>query len=172
MSNHGTESHGSLGDSRVAKAREMPGPVVYTLTRALLFDEERRVFVMKPDINEARLRVLVVDDNESIREVIKTLLSLEGHRCESAANGREAMEKVSQSKFDVVITDIHMPEMDGITLTGELTRRFAGLPVMIITAQLDEYTRELALTAGAKDVIEKSFAIPELTGRLQRMLHA
>ncbi len=119
----------------------------------------------------SKLKILVVDDNNCIREVLRTLFSLEGHRCDSAANGREAMEKVAQSDFDAVITDIHMPEMDGITLTIELTRRFVDLPVMIMTAQLDERTRELALTAGAREVIEKPFAIPEFMVRLHRMLH-
>ena len=119
----------------------------------------------------SKLKILVVDDHDCIREALTTLLSLKGYWCESAANGREAMEKVAQSDFDFVITDVRMPEMDGITLTGELTRRFVDLPVMIMTAQLDECTRELALAAGAREVIEKPFPISELTVRLHRMLH-
>jgi DNA-binding response OmpR family regulator len=76
-----------------------------------------------------------------------------------------------KSHFDVVITDVHIPEMDGITLTGELTRRFSDLPVMIMTAQLDERSRELAIAAGAREVLRKPFAISELMARLQRILH-
>ena len=63
---------------------------------------------MEPRCSEAKLNVLVVDDNDCIREVLTALLSRRGHRCESAANGREAMEKVAQGQFDVVITDVLM----------------------------------------------------------------
>ena len=126
---------------------------------------------MEPNNSEAKLNVLVVDDNDCVREVLTDLLSRRGHQCESAANGREAMEKVSQGRFDVVITDVHMPEMDGIALARELTRRFSDLPVMIMTGHLDEHCRESALSAGAREVLEKPFGIPDLMVRLHRMLH-
>ena len=120
--------------------------------------------------SETKLRVLVVDDCESIREILKTLLSRKGHRCESAANGREAMEKAAQGHFDVVITDVHMPEMDGITLTRKLTQDFSHLPVMVMTAQLDDDSAESAIMAGARDVIGKPFEISEFMVRLHKML--
>jgi len=126
---------------------------------------------MEPSRSEAKLNVLVVEDNDSVREVLTILLSRRGYRCESATNGIEAMQKVRQSNFDAVITDLHMPEMDGITLTRELTLRFPDVPVMIVTGQLDEHFRESAITAGAREVIRKPFAISELTVRLHRMLH-
>jgi CheY-like chemotaxis protein len=81
------------------------------------------------------------------------------------------MEKVAQAHFDVVITDVHMPEMDGINLTRELTLRFSDLPVMIMTGQLDEHCRKSALSAGAREVLGKPFEISELTVKLHRMLH-
>jgi CheY-like chemotaxis protein len=117
-----------------------------------------------------KLKILVVDDSQSVRDVLTMFLSLEGHLCESAVNGRDAMEKVAQTRFDLVITDVHMPEMDGITLTRELARRFAHLPVMIMTAQLDDLSRESAFTAGAREVLGKPFAIKEVTARLQKMI--
>ncbi len=125
---------------------------------------------MEPSCSEPKLNVLIVDDNDCIREVLTALLSHRGHRCESAANGREAMKKVAQGHFDVVITDVHMPEMDGITLTRELTLRFSDLPVMIMTGQLDDHCRELALSAGAREVLGKPFEISELTVKLNNML--
>ena len=125
---------------------------------------------MEPSRSEAKLNVLVVDDNDSIREILTVLLSHKGHRCESAANGREAMEKVVQGHFDVVITDVNMPEMDGITLTRELTLRFSDLPVMIMTAQPDEHCRESALSAGAREVLGKPFEISEFMMTLHKML--
>jgi len=125
---------------------------------------------MEPSHSEAKLNVLVVDDNDSIREILTALLSHRGYRCESAANGREAMEKVAQGHFDVVITDVNMPEMDGITLTRELTLRFSDLPVMIMTAQLDEHCRESARSAGAREVLEKPFEISEFMVRLHKVV--
>ena len=71
---------------------------------------------MEPTHSDAKLNVLVVDDNDSIRDILIALLSHKGHRCESAANGREAMEKVAQAHFDVVITDVHMPRWMGSLL--------------------------------------------------------
>jgi CheY-like chemotaxis protein len=126
---------------------------------------------MEPSHSEAKLNMLVVDDNDCIREILTALLSHKGYRCESAANGREAMEKVAQGHFDVVITDVHMPEMDGITLTRELTLRFSDLPVIIMTGQLDEHCRKSALSAGAREVLGKPFEISELTVKLHSMLH-
>jgi two-component system response regulator MprA len=125
---------------------------------------------MEHKSSETKLSVLVVDDCESIRGLLETLLSRNGHRCESAANGVEAMVKVTQSRFDVVITDIVMPKMDGITLTRKLTQDFSDLPVMVMTAQLDDDSAESAIMAGARDVIAKPFEISEFMVRLHKMV--
>jgi len=125
---------------------------------------------MEPSLSKTKLNVLVVDDNDCIREVLTALLSHRGHRCESAANRREAIEKVAQGHFDVVITDVNMPEMDGITLTRELALRFSDLPVMIMTGQLDEHCRKSALLAGAREVLRKPFEISEFMLRLHKMV--
>ncbi len=126
---------------------------------------------MEPGSSEAKVNVLVVDDEECIREVLTILLSRKGYRCESAANGREAMEKVAQARFDVVITDVHMPEMDGITLTKELNRHFSDLAVMVMTGQTDDTLVESAISAGAREVLGKPFELPDFMVRLHRMLH-
>jgi CheY-like chemotaxis protein len=83
---------------------------------------------------------------------------------------KEAVEKVAQTRFDLVITDVHMPEMDGITLTRELARRFAHLLAMIMTAQLDDLSRESAFMAGAREVLGKPFPIKEITAKLQKII--
>ena len=125
---------------------------------------------MEHKSSETKLSVLVVDDCESIRGLLEILLSRNGHRCESAANGVEAMVKVTQNRFDVVITDIVMPKMDGITLTRKLTQDFSHLPVMVMTAQLDDDSAESAIMAGARDVIGKPFEISEFMVRLHKMV--
>jgi putative two-component system response regulator len=80
------------------------------------------------------------------------------------------MLKVTQRRFDVVITDVLMPKMDGITLTRKLTQNFSYLPVMVMTAELDDDAKESALMAGARDVIRKPFEISEFMVRLHKVL--
>ncbi len=126
---------------------------------------------MEPSSSETKLNVLVVDDDQCIREVLTILISHEGYRCESVPNGIEAMKKVRQGNFDVVITDLQMPEMDGIGLTRELRQHFSDLPVMIITGNPDDSVVESAIDAGAREVLLKPFSISELTVRLRRMVH-
>jgi CheY-like chemotaxis protein len=126
---------------------------------------------MHSSSSDDKYSVLIVDDNESVREVLTTMLSRRGYRCESASNGIEAMRKVKQSNFDAVITDLMMPEMDGMVLMRELRRHFSDLPVMVMTGCPDDSVMEMAISAGAKDLLWKPFKISELTMRLQRMLH-
>ena len=119
---------------------------------------------------EPEFSVLVVDDNESIREVLAIVLSGSGYRCESAKNGVEAMQRVRQARFDAVVTDLEMPEMDGIALTRELRQQFSSLPVMIMTGYSDDDHRETAFRAGAREFLSKPFDIPDLIRKLHGML--
>ena len=121
--------------------------------------------------SDTKYNVLVVDDNESVREVLTIMLSRRGYRCESASNGTEAMRKVKESTFDAVIADLQMPEMDGIVLTRELCQHFSDLPVMIMTGQPDDRLVESAMSAGARELLSKPFEISELMMRLQKILH-
>ncbi len=125
---------------------------------------------MKPGISETKINVLVVDDDDCIREVLAILLSRIGYRCHSATNGIEAIQKVRDSKFDIVITDLQMPDMDGIALTKELCQHFPDLPVMIMTGKPDDRLVESAIGAGAREVLRKPFGISELKVRIYRML--
>ena len=126
---------------------------------------------MEQESTETKASVLIVDDNENMREVLALILSRRGHRCESAANGREAMEKIEQGSFDAVVTDVEMPEMDGIALTKELTRHHSHLPVMIITGRLDDRHMELAFaTCAAREFLRKPFDISEFVTKFYKML--
>ena len=126
---------------------------------------------MEPRDSETKVSVLVVENDETLREVLTTLISRRGYQCESAENGVEAMHKATQSSFDAVVTDIDMPQMDGIALTRSLTRRFPDLPVMIVTGRLDDSYMESAITAGAREFLQKPFEISEFMMRLRRMLY-
>ena len=116
-------------------------------------------------------KVLVVDDQEPMRKLIVTLLSQQGHQCITAGNGVEALNKMIQNRCDAVITDIVMPEKDGITLTKELLSMYPKLPILVMTAHSKEYSTESALMAGARDFIGKPFSIDEFILRFNKMMH-
>jgi CheY-like chemotaxis protein len=115
-------------------------------------------------------KVLVVDDEEPMRKLIVTLLAKQGHQCLTASNGIEALNRIREIKVDAVITDIVMPEMDGIALTKEMISLYPNLPIMVMTGYSKEYSAESAITAGARDFIEKPFSIEEFLVRLNKMM--
>jgi CheY-like chemotaxis protein len=141
----------------------------YTLHVFERFATEEESSMELNDIDRG-IRVLVVDDNEALSEVIALMLSGCGYRCESAKNGVEAMQRIWRSRFDAVVTDLEMPVMDGIALTRELRQYFSSLPVMIMTGYSDDDHKETALRAGAKEFLSKPFEVSELTGKLHKML--
>jgi len=114
-------------------------------------------------------RVLVVDDDEPLRRVIADVLSSQGHQCMTASNGVEALDHFRKNIFDAVITDIEMPEMDGIALTKELLSLCPDLPVMIMTGYGKEYL-DAAIRAGVWDFIRKPFSVDEFILRFSRMM--
>jgi diguanylate cyclase (GGDEF)-like protein len=115
-------------------------------------------------------KVLIVDDDESIRNLMVALLAQKGHHCETATNGLEALDRISKDGFDAVITDIVMPEMDGISLTEELLKRYQSLPVMTVTGYAEEYSAETAMASGAREFIRKPFSNTEFMLRFDKMM--
>ena len=115
-------------------------------------------------------KILVVDDEEPMRKLIASLLSSKGHQCVTASNGLEALDKMMKSKYDALIADIVMPEMDGIALTKELSKHYENLPVMVMTGYTEEYSAETAIAAGAREFIEKPFSISEFLIRFDKMM--
>ena len=114
--------------------------------------------------------VLVVDDTEALRKLVVAFLSKQGHQCATAGNGVEALSKIHKAKFDAVITDIVMPEMDGIALTKELLSLYPKIPIMIMTGYSEKYPAESVLTAGARDFIGKPFSYNEFVLRFNKMM--
>jgi len=123
------------------------------------------------NIKSSHYKVLVVDDEEPMRKQNLTLLSQKGHQCITANNGIEALDKVNKNKFDAVIADIVMPEMDGIALTKELSKHYPDLPVMIMTGHAEEHSAESAIAAGAREFIKKPFPLDEFIIRFNKMMH-
>jgi diguanylate cyclase (GGDEF)-like protein len=123
-----------------------------------------------PKRKSSHYEVLVVDDEEPIRKLIVTLLTQKGHHCVTASNGLEALDKITKNKFDAVIADIVMPEMDGIALTKALSKHYQRLPVMNITGYTEQYSAETAMASGAREFISKPFSISEFTVRFDKMM--
>ena len=115
-------------------------------------------------------RVPVVDDEEPMRKLIVTLLSKQGHQCTTASNGIEALDRIRKEKFNAVIADIVMPEMDGIALTKEISKHYPGLPIMMMTGYTDEYSAETAIASGAQEFINKPFSVVEFVIRFNKMM--
>ena len=119
----------------------------------------------------SKYTILVVDDEESIRKLVATFLSKLGHSCLTAIDGVDALHKMKGNKIDAVITDVKMPNMDGITLTNKIAMQYADLPIMVMTAFEEEDTYGLAICTGAQDFIKKPFSLNEFSVRLHKMIN-
>ncbi len=118
-----------------------------------------------------RYTILVVDDEELIRNLVVTVLSKLGYSCVTAMDGVDALHKMGENVFDAVITDIKMPHMDGVILTREILKQYPSTPVMVMTAFDEEYSAGMAISAGAREFIKKPFSLDEFTIRLHKMIH-
>jgi signal transduction histidine kinase len=115
-------------------------------------------------------RILIVDDDPSIREIITRLVNEMGYEGVKAGNGREAMDLLRQSPFLLMITDMRMPEMDGFELTRSARAEFPILPVICMTAHGGSYTYTDVVGYGATDYITKPFTLDEMTAKLNRVV--
>jgi DNA-binding NtrC family response regulator len=118
----------------------------------------------------AKYTVLVVDDEERVRDFVVTFLSKMDYSCLTAVDGLDALEKMKERKIDAVIADIKMPNMDGITLTGEIVEKYPEVPVMVMTGFEEEYSAGTAISFGAQEFIKKPFSVDEFGIRLHKMI--
>jgi two-component system, NtrC family, response regulator HydG len=111
---------------------------------------------------DPKLRILIVDDDQRMTRTLADILSIAGHEVVEASSGSQALEKVSTQTFDCVLTDIKMPEMNGVELHRQLRLAQPGLPVMLMTAYAaDELIRQ-GLDDGVVGVFDKPLAINQL----------
>lgn len=113
--------------------------------------------------------ILIVDDEPDILAICRTYFEYEGHQVSTAQNGREALALIEA--VDVVVLDIMMPEMDGITLVQTLHDQNIDVPFVYLTAKTQEADLLLGLTLGADDYIKKPFNPRELVLRVTNLLH-
>ncbi len=110
----------------------------------------------------SRPRVLVVDDEASIRDLLSRMLALAEYDVDVASNGRSAVDQMQRSRYNLLIVDLRMPGMDGMAVIKEARRLDADLPVVIITAHPTEATAIEAVNLGVSGFLMKPFAMPKL----------
>jgi len=118
----------------------------------------------------AQDHILIVDDEEAIREVVSTLLEAQGYRCTAVANGREAVEYLQNNLVELVLSDMIMPEMSGMQLLAWLRTHHKDFPVIMVTAMHDVSTALEAIRRGAYDYILKPFEKDRLFTSVRRAL--
>ena len=177
-----------LGDVKRVKAIGFDAYLLKPVRRATLFEriaiavgkrEEKppptyrgALEAMHGERPEDGLRVLVAEDNQINQVLTVTILEREGHRVDTVANGLEAVAAVRTIPYDVVLMDVHMPEMDGIEATAAIRKlpgERAAVPIIAVTANAMEGDRERFLESGLDDYLSKPIDINELTGMLRRI---
>jgi len=109
-------------------------------------------------------RVLIVDDEESMRLLVARAIAMDGHDITTAADGAEALEILSgtDTPFELMLTDIQMPIMDGIALALSAARDFPALTILLMTGYAEQRERASGLNAIAHDVISKPFSVADI----------
>ena len=115
------------------------------------------------------MRVLVVEDERKISTYLKRGLEEQGYAVDTAFTGREALDWAEAAPYDMIILDILLPEMDGLTVCRELRKRDNRTPILMLTARDSVDDRVNGLDAGADDYLVKPFALKELLARLRAM---
>ncbi len=122
------------------------------------------------DSGEQPSRILVVDDEPAVREAIRRSLAFEGYDTELAADGVAALEQVDAHHPDVIVLDVLMPRMDGLTTARRLRATGVTTPILMLTARDTVGDRVTGLDAGADDYLVKPFELDELLARLRALL--
>lgn len=113
-------------------------------------------------------KILVVDDEQDIRNLLKECLELEGYLVYTAKDGMEAMENIRHNP-DLIIMDVNMPDMDGYTVCGKI-RDYVDCPILFLTARTQEQDKVSGFQAGGDDYIVKPFGMDELLARVEAHL--
>lgn len=111
-------------------------------------------------------RVLIVEDEMSISDIISFNLKKEGYETDTAYDGEEGLKKALDSKFDLILLDIMLPQMDGFQVCRKI-REKSSVPIIMLTAKEEEVDKVLGLELGADDYITKPFGMRELIARIK-----
>jgi two-component system alkaline phosphatase synthesis response regulator PhoP len=114
--------------------------------------------------------ILLVEDEENLQEALKLNLSLEGYEVTCAGTGAEALEMVRQAYFDLIILDVMLPEVDGITVCETIRLQHEYIPILMLSAKNSGADRVLGLKKGADDYLTKPFNLEELLLRVEKLI--
>src|SRR5581483_5910570 len=117
-------------------------------------------------------RVLVVEDEPNIRELVCLHLGLEGYSCEGVGDGREALKRAESDAFDLLVLDLMIPGIDGLSLCRAVRngRTNRDVPILMLTARREESDKVIGLETGADDYLTKPFGVRELIARARALL--
>ncbi len=114
-------------------------------------------------------KILIVDDEDKIRDIIKKYAAFDGYEVEEAAGGLEAVSKCREKEFDIIILDIMMPDLDGFSVCREI-RKKSNIPVIMLSARGEEYDKIHGFEVGIDDYVIKPFSPKELMMRVAAVL--
>jgi len=115
-------------------------------------------------------KILLVDDSQTERAMVSSVLQEQGFEMDVAFNGRQGLEKIESSRPDLIILDILMPEMDGYTMLRELHKKEISIPVILLTKQKEKYMKDLLYFENYSYYLEKPFKPQELVDRIKEIL--
>lgn len=107
-------------------------------------------------------RILVVDDDPESRDILKRLLTLSDYEVETVESGRDAVELLKRAEFKLVLTDIVMPEMDGLELLSHVKSHYPNIPVIMVTGRASNESKKEALENGAEGLLFKPYTRDQL----------
>jgi two-component system, OmpR family, response regulator MprA len=116
------------------------------------------------------MRILVVDDDQAVRDSLRRSLAFNGYEVETASDGLAALESIARQRPDAVVLDVMMPRLDGLEACRRLRSAGEDLPILVLTARDAVSDRVSGLDAGADDYLPKPFALEELLARLRALL--
>src|SRR5437667_7541891 len=117
-------------------------------------------------------RVLVVEDEPNIRELVCLHLGLEGYACDGVGNGRDALKRAEGERYDLLVLDLMVPGLDGLSICRAVRngRTNQDVPILMLTARREESDKVLGLESGADDYLTKPFGVRELVARARALL--
>lgn len=111
------------------------------------------------------MKVLIVDDEEMIRNVLREYVEFEGNEADEAADGMEAVKKCRDNDYDIILMDVMMPRLDGFSAVKEI-KKFKDIPVIMLSAREEEYDKLFGFEMGADDYVTKPFSPKEVMARI------
>ena len=122
------------------------------------------------DASSTKAKVLLAEDDRHVRESLALGLRLEGYDVHAVSDGQQALDVITEVAPDVIVLDVMMPNVDGLTVCRRLRARQVALPILMLTARHEIADRVSGLDAGADDYVVKPFALDELSARLRALL--